>query len=159
MNTFLRILLESPRQPEVVALIEELDAYQTPLYPEQSNHGTDVDILSAPNVLFAVCRTENGEAVACGALSLQPTFGELKRMFTKPASRGQGLARALIEFLEAEAQKRGCCHFVLETGYRQIDAISLYERCGYSRCGPFGEYVSDPNSVFLEKSYDSPNSL
>ena len=63
MKKFPRILLESPRQPEIVALIEELDAYQTPLYPEESNHFTDIDALSAPNVLFAAGRTENGEAV------------------------------------------------------------------------------------------------
>lgn len=153
MKKLPHILLESPKRPEIMSLIEELDAYQMPLYPEESHHGIDIDALSASNVLFAVVRTENGEAVACGALALQPTYGELKRMFTKPAYRGQGLARALITFLETEAQKKGCSHFLLETGYRQIEAISLYERCGYSRCGPFSEYVSDPNSIFLEKSY------
>jgi putative acetyltransferase len=155
MKTAPHILLESPSQPEIVSLIEELDAYQMPLYPEESHHGIDIDALSASNVLFAVARNEHGEAVACGALALQSTYGELKRMFTKPAFRGQGLARTLLAFLEAEAQKRGCTHFALETGYRQNEAISLYERCGYSRCGPFGEYVSDPNSVFLEKPYRS----
>jgi putative acetyltransferase len=159
MKNFPNILLESPNQPEIVSLIEELDAYQMPLYPEEAHHGIDIDALSASNVLFAVIRTENEEVVACGALVLQSTYGELKRMFTKPASRGQGLARALLTFLEAEAHKRGCSHFVLETGYRQIEAISLYERCGYSCCGPFGEYASDPNSVFLEKVYGSPSSL
>jgi len=43
---------------------------------------------------------------------------------------------------------------MLETGYRQLEAIAFYERCGYSRRSPFGEYEADPNSVFLEKLLD-----
>lgn len=154
MNKFQPILLECPNQPELLALIEALDAYQIPLYPQGTHHGINLDALCAPNVLFAVGRTEGAEAIVCGALALNPGYGELKRMFTKPAFRGQGLARVLLTFLEAEAQKRGCSHFMLETGYRQLEAIAFYERCGYSRRSPFGEYEADPNSVFLEKLLD-----
>jgi putative acetyltransferase len=154
MNRFTPILLESPNQPEVLALIQALDAYQMPLYPQGTHHGINLDALCAPNVLFAVGRTEGAEAIVCGALALHSGYGELKRMFTKPAFRGRGLARVLLTFLEAEAQKRGCSHFMLETGYRQLEAIALYERCGYSRRGPFGGYEADPNSVFLEKLLD-----
>ncbi len=41
--------------------------------------------------------------------------------------------------------------FVLETGFRQLEAIALYERLGYKRCGPLGAYVDDPKSVFMAK--------
>ena len=47
----MQIAFESPRQPDVVALIEELDAYQRPLYPAESHHGIDIDQLDAPHVL------------------------------------------------------------------------------------------------------------
>jgi len=38
MTEALRIALEAPDQPDVVALIDALDAYQRALYPPQSNH-------------------------------------------------------------------------------------------------------------------------
>ena len=28
-------------------------------------------------------------------------------------------------------------------------AQKLYESFGFTRCGPFGDYVEDPNSVFM----------
>ena len=40
---------------------------------------------------------------------------------------------------------------MLETGFLQPEALALYERHGYERCGPFGDYVDDPNSVFMRK--------
>ena len=56
MNADVSIALESPDQPEVIALIDELDAYQKPLYPPESHHGIDLAALSRTNVLFAVAR-------------------------------------------------------------------------------------------------------
>ncbi len=147
----MRIALEPADQPDVLALIEALDAYQMPLYPLESHHGIDIAALSAPNVIFAVARDEGGRAVACGAIVLEREYGELKRMFTVPECRGQGLARSLLQCLEAEAAARGCRDFMLETGYLQHEAIALYERLGYRRRGPFGPYAEDPNSVFMHK--------
>jgi putative acetyltransferase len=148
----MRITLEPANQPDVLALIQALDDYQKPLYPAESHHGIDIDALSQPNVLFAVARPADGNAaVGCGALVLGADFGELKRMYTSPAHRGQGIASSLLALLEAEARRRGCTHFALETGYLQPEALALYERHGYRRCGPFGDYVDDPNSVFMRK--------
>jgi len=147
----MHIALEPANQPEVLALIEALDAYQVPLYPAESHYGIDIKALSAPNVLFAVARDEQGSAVACAAIVLEANYGELKRMFTSPGFRGRGIAGRLLNFLEAEARSRGCRHFALETGYLQSEAIAMYERFGYLRCGPFGSYPDDPNSVFMVK--------
>lgn len=151
MPTAITVSLEPAAQPDVIALIEALDAYQIPLYPAESHHGIDMAALSQPNVLFAVARDGEGRAVACGAIVVGPTYGELKRMYTLPSHRGQGIARALLALLESEARSRGVCQFTLETGYLQHDAIGLYERLGYRRCGPFGDYAEDPNSVFMSK--------
>lgn len=147
----MQIEVEPANQPEVLSLIEQLDAYQKPLYPPESHHGIDMAALSQPNVIFVVARDELGQAVACGAIVLEPGYGELKRMFTLPAHRGKGIARALVLRLESEAQARGCQQFMLETGYLQPEAIALYERLGYSRRGPFGTSVEDSNSVFMHK--------
>jgi len=147
----LRIALESAAQPEVVRLIDALDAYQMPLYPPESHHGIDLAALGRSYVLFAVARTATRQAVGCGAMVLNAAYGELKRMWVNPDYRGQGIGRAVLEFLEGEAQQRGCRQFMLETGVRQPEALTLYERAGYARCSPFGDYAEDPNSVFLRK--------
>jgi putative acetyltransferase len=147
----LAIALEPAAQPEVLALIEALDAYQKPLYPAESFHGIDLDALSRPNVLFAVARDANGMAMGCGAIVVEAGVGEIKRMYTEPRVRGKGVGRRLLAFLEAEARARGCSSFVLETGYLQAAALLLYAQAGYEPCGPFGSYTEDPNSVFMRK--------
>jgi hypothetical protein len=73
------ITLERADQADVIALIDELDAYQKPLYPAESHHGIDIGALSRPNVLFAVARDERGAAVGCGAIVLEAGYGEVKR--------------------------------------------------------------------------------
>jgi putative acetyltransferase len=151
----MRIAIEPADQPEVIALVEELDAYQKPLYPAESHHGIDIAALCEPHVLFAVARDAAGEAVGCGAIVLNGEYGELKRMYVRPGQRGRGIARALLEHLEVEAAARGCARFMLETGILQPEALSLYERAGYQRCGPFGDYWDDPNSVFMHKAAEA----
>lgn len=146
------IKLESPNQPEVVALIDQLDAYQLTLYPPESVYALDMASLLQPNVLFAVARNADGAAVACGAMVVTPSYGEVKRMFVAPAARGQGVAQRLLGVLETAALQRGCRQFMLETGPSQPEAIGLYERLGYRVRGPYGDYRDDPLSVFMEKA-------
>lgn len=146
---------ESPRQPEVMALVDALDAYQIPLYPIESHHGIDLDALCAPEVHFLVARDAEGHARACGAVLVAPVdgvmAGELKRMFVQPQQRGLGLGRALLDALEAHARSQGARRLYLETGCRQPEALGLYERAGFARIGPFGSYGEDPLSVFMVK--------
>jgi putative acetyltransferase len=145
------IAFVSANQPEVIALIAELDAYQDTLYPPEARYALDLASLTQPNVVFAVARDAARQAVGCGAIVLGPEFGELKRMFVGPAARGQGLAMRLLTELEAEAAARGCVRVTLESGPYQTEALALYARCGFERCGPFGAYADDPLSVFMEK--------
>jgi putative acetyltransferase len=147
----MRVALESPDQPDVVRLIDELDAYQKPLYPPESHHGIDLAALKAPNVLFAVIRDTDGHAVGCGAIVLGPLYGEIKRMYVIAEERGAGLGRRLLGFLETQARAHGCHRFMLETGVLQHAAIALYQRHGYRFCRPFGAYRADPHSVFMHK--------
>jgi putative acetyltransferase len=145
------IALESPDQPEVIALIAELDSYQDTLYPPESRHAIDLASLKQANVLFAVARDEAGRAVGCGAVVLTPAFGELKRMYVSPRCRGQGIARKLLLVQESESVRAGCKLLKLETGPLQPEALGLYASFGYERREPFGEYKNDPLSVFMQK--------
>jgi putative acetyltransferase len=145
------VALERPDQPEVVALIDALDAYQKPLYPPESHHGIDLPALRDPSVLFAVARLRDGSVAACGAVLLTPGYAELKRMFTHSGLRGRGVGAAVLRFVEEAARDRGASRLTIETGIRQPEALRLYERHGYVRCAPFGQYTADANSLFLEK--------
>ncbi|MYN17971.1 GNAT family N-acetyltransferase [Rugamonas sp. FT107W] len=145
------IAFESPDQPEVIALIDDLDAYQLTLYPPESVYALDLPSLMQPNVRFAVARDAAGAVVGCGAIVLTPEYGEIKRMYVQPAARGQGLARGVLALLEQAALDQGCPEMVLETGPSQPAALGLYERHGFQRCAPYGDYPDDPLSVFMRK--------
>lgn len=148
----MHIAFETPDQPDVHALVEELDAYLYSLYPAENVYALDIGSLLKPNVLFAVVRDANGASVGCGAMLLTPEYGEIKRMYVRPRARGQGIARRLIETLEQQALEQGCRTFMLETGPTQAEALILYERLGYRTRGPFGDYPADPLSVFMQKT-------
>lgn len=147
----IRINFETANQPDVIALIAELDAYQDTLYPAEARYALDLDALCQPHVLFAVARDAQGAALGCGAMVLGPEHGEIKRMFVRPAARGQGAARQIIRALEQAAVERGCRHVMLETGPYQPEALAFYASAGYARRGPFGGYPDHPLSVFMGK--------
>ena len=142
---------ESPRQAAVIRLLDALDAYQSALYPAESNHLLDVDALAASDVRFFVARLD-GEAVGCGALRIDPAgWGELKRMFVSPEARGLKLGRRILDRIEEEARREGLDCLRLETGIHQPEALGLYRSAGYVERDAFGDYSPDPLSVFMEK--------
>jgi len=148
----MQISPESPDQPDVIALIADLDAYQDGLYPPESRHALDLTSLKQDNVRFFVARDTAGQAVGCGAVVLGDAYGEIKRMYVNPASRGQGVARRLLQALESAARDSGCRLLTLESGPFQPEALSLYAALGFERRGPYGDYADDPLSVFMQKA-------
>jgi putative acetyltransferase len=142
---------ESPDQPEVRSMLARLDAYCASLYPAESNHLMDIDSLLQGDVLFLVARGVDGAAAGCAALVNRGSYGEIKRMFVDEAQRGRGTGRQLLEHIGMFAAMCGLRTLKLETGIHQPEALALYERSGFVRCAPFGEYQADPLSVFMEK--------
>src|SRR5262245_59803807 len=141
----------SPRLAGALELIAELDAYLNRLYAADRNYLLDAEALCALEVAFFVARRE-GEIVACGALRrLDDASAEIKRMYVKPAFRGQGVGLAMLLALESHARATGVRRLVLETGIDQPEALALYERHQFVRCERYGEYRDDPTSVFFEK--------
>ena len=72
-------------------------------------------------------------------------------MRTASAHLRKGVARAVVRHIIAEAKRRGYRRLSLETGSMAAfePARQLYAACGFSYCGPFANYVNDPNSVFM----------
>ena len=141
----------APRDPRARRLIDALDRLQTSLYPAESNHLDPIETLERDNVTFLAAFV-GGEVVGCGAVKrISPCYGEIKRMYVEPRVRGRGVGSALMDGLESSLLDHGIDLARLETGVHQPEALTLYERRGYVRIGPFGEYDDDPLSVFLEK--------
>ena len=147
----MHIAFEPANQADAIALIAELDAYQSTLYPPESHHALDLTSVPDEGLLFVLARDDAGQAVGCGAIVLSGEYGELKRMYVRPGHRGQGVAKRILQTLEAAAIESTCSLLKLESGPYQPEALALYARFGYERCGPFGAYTNDPLSVFMEK--------
>jgi putative acetyltransferase len=110
-----------------------------------------VEKLIAQGVAFFVLRDSNAPA-GCGGIQLFGTdYGELKRMFVRPRFRGLGFGKLLLDHLADHARAQGVGLLRLETGIHQAAAINLYERMGFRRIPPFGDYIEDPLSLFYEK--------
>jgi len=142
--------------PEVRGLIGELDEVLGAAYEPHQRHGLSIAQLFEPNVRFFVVRLD-GLAAACGGVALFDDYAEVKRMFTRPAARGRGLAKALLRRIDDEASACGKHVLRLETGPYQREAIGLYQGAGFTRRGPFGHYAQMPAhrielSLFFEKS-------
>jgi putative acetyltransferase len=146
------ISTESPRQPDIVRLVEELDAYLTGLYPPESNHLLDIETLARPDIRFLVARLD-GAAMGCVALRVDPEgCGEVKRLYVPPRARGLGLGRRLLADLEAQARRERLTLLRLETGIHQPEALGLFRATGFREIAAFGDYAPDPLSVFMEKT-------
>ncbi|UVW29549.1 GNAT family N-acetyltransferase [Massilia sp. H6] len=142
---------ETPDQPEIRCLLDQLDAVCAALYPVESHHPMNIASLLADDVLFLVARGSDGAALGCVALVRREGFGEVKCMVVDQAMRGRGTGRRLLEQLATFARMSGVRALKLETGIRQLEAIKLYERFGFTRCAPFGAGQPDPLSLFMEK--------
>jgi ribosomal protein S18 acetylase RimI-like enzyme len=142
---------ERPDTPDALALIEELEAHLEPLYPRESRHGFSVEKLLRERVVFFVTRDEEQAAGCGGVLLVGREYAEIKRMYVRPAFRGRGLGRLMLDHLVAHARAQGLTVIRLETGIHQHEAIALYEGYGFRRIPPFGPYRDDPLSRCYEK--------
>lgn len=150
------VTVEDPRQPEVEALLRAGDAYALSLYPPDSCYMLNLDELVAPGVTVFVARDPQSRALGMAALvDRGDATGELKRLYVDEAGRGQGIATAVMDALEAAAEAQGIRTLQLETGPKQLAAIALYERRGYRHIPNFGPYVGDEFSVCMEKPLGS----
>lgn len=139
------IVQARPDTEAALSLLSELDAYLAgPPYTPESRHAFSIDRLLRENVAFFVVRYADQPA-GCGGLKLfDHAYGEVKRMYVRPAWRGLGLGKALLRHLAAYALERDVSLLRLETGVYQTEAIGLYEGFGFQRRPPFGEYREAP---------------
>lgn len=132
-------------------LIALSDQYMNALYPAESNHLVDLDSLISESFEFYLVRDQI-HPVGCIAIRHFADYAELKRMFVKKEFRGLGHGRRLLEFAVERCRQLGHKKVRLETGIKQPEATSLFERLGFEKIPPFGAYKHDPLSLFYERT-------
>lgn len=86
------------------------------------------------------------DGVAAGCAAFRPLTGkrcEAKRLYVRPAFRGKGIGRALMEALIGEARASGYQELLGDTMPAMQDALSLYERMGFERTAPYLEQPTE----------------
>ena len=147
----MRIELDDLSRPEIHALLNEHLQNMYALSPPESVHALDLERLRRPEITFWTA-WEGTQLVGCGALKeLDPLHGEIKSMRTPETVRRRGAGRVILNHIIAVARTRGYQRLSLETGSMEAftPAQKLYESAGFSYCGPFGEYIDDPNSAYM----------
>ncbi len=145
------LAIESPLDEEVRALVAELNTVLLALSPPEACYHLTVEQMAEPTVTVWIARDE-GTVVGCGALKRHSaTVGEVKRMFTRPDWQGQGIGRRILGEIQAAAEREGLETLVLETGDRHPAAWAIYEKAGFTRCGPVLDYPDSPYSIFYQK--------
>ena len=146
------IAVESPLQDDVRELIAALNAHLLELTPPEFCSHLTVEQMADADTTVWIAR-DAGAAVACGALRRHGDgIGEVKRMYTLPSHRGQHIGGDILAQIEVRAREEGLTQLVLETGHVHDAAWRVYERGGFTRCGPVLDYPLSDYSIFYEKS-------
>ena len=140
-----------PTDPIARPLVEQLtDEYQTrygnyfgePAAAEMNRYPPER--FAAPDGAF-VLLLRDGRPIAGGAfMRYDAVTAEFKRVWTDREHRRQGLARRVLDELEARAVRQGYSRVYLTTGFRQPEARHLYLNTGYTA---LFDLDADPESI------------
>ncbi len=138
------------RNPNFIELVKYLDADLA--IRDGAAHSFYNAFNSIDQIKYVVVLYENDQPQSCGAIKeYVPKVMEIKRMYTLPGSRGQGLASKVLKELEKWATELSIEKCILETGKKQPEAIRLYQKNGYQKIPNYGQYAGIDNSVCFEK--------
>jgi putative acetyltransferase len=147
------IVVDDLSGPEIAEFLDAHVQQMRSLTPVEHAYALDLDELRGPGITFWSI-SDSGEVVGCGALKeLDPRHGEVKSMRTRPASKRGGVASRLLEHIIAEARRRGYGRLSLETGTSDffLPARKLYEKYGFTSCGPFADYQPSEHNTFMTR--------
>jgi GNAT superfamily N-acetyltransferase len=91
----------------------------------------------------------DGHAAGCAALRrFDAQRAEAKRLYVRPQFRGQGVGRALLDWVIAEARTMGYREMVGDSIPQMAVALAMYDRAGFERTGPYAE-APTPGAIYL----------
>jgi putative acetyltransferase len=106
----------------------------TAYYDEATDHLYEVFSQQARSAYFVA--EQDGEVLGGGGIfptaNLPADTVELVKLYLRPAARGRGVGKALINQCLETARANGYAHVYLETTEELTQAIPLYERLGFT---------------------------
>ncbi|MDB5505780.1 MAG: family N-acetyltransferase [Devosia sp.] len=147
------VALETPLQDDVRRLVAALNDHLLPLSPLEFQFKMTVEQMAGSDTSLFVARDDSGRAVGIGALKVHSAaLGEVKRMFTDPAVRGQRVGSTLLAAIVGLAREKGLATLMLETGTGpgMTEAHRLYANSGFAVRGPFLDYPDSEWSAFFQ---------
>jgi len=147
----LEIKIDDLKGQEVAQLVGEHLHKMNLQSPPESIHALGLEALRHSDITFWSA-WEDGELLGCGALKeLNRQHGEIKSMRTTSTHLRKGVAKRILQHIIEEAKSRGYRRLSLETGSMDYfePARKLYLSFGFQFCGPFSDYIEDPNSMFM----------
>ena len=131
-------------------LVKQLDAYLA--ITDGDDHSFYNQFNTLDSIKYVIVVYENNIPLGCGAIKqFDDETLEIKRMYTTPQSRGKGIASKLFVELEQWAKELSYKKCVLETGIRQVEAIGLYKKNGFTLIPNYGQYKGVKDSRCFEK--------
>lgn len=147
----IQLLRTNINDPKFKFLVKQLDQELNDMYGEQMEFFGPHNILQDDT--FALVALENEEPVAIGAFREMNKNGdvEIKRMFVPTQHRGKGFSKMILRELENWAKEKNYTCSKLETGDKNVTAISLYINAGYENIDLFEPYIGVENSLCFAK--------
>ena len=144
--------------PDFVELVRLLDADLA--RRDGAEHSFYAQFNKIDNIKHVVLAYEGDKPAGCGAIKEYAIDSmEVKRMYTRPESRGKGIATMILRELERWTLELSFTKCVLETGKKQPEAIGLYSKNGYRVIANYGQYAGVENSVCFEKELAGKGTL
>lgn len=102
-----------------------------------------LDSLQADNTIYLVALADDTVAGYCGLLQVLDE-ADITNVAVDEAFQRRGIARALLQELFTQAQKRGVTALTLEVRKSNVSALSLYESLGFENCGIRRNFYEKP---------------
>ena len=99
----------------------------------------ELDKFFPPSGCLLLCKDENLFIGTACMRKIGENLGEIKRMYVKPISRGNGIGRKLLETMIKEANRFGYSKLRLDTAPFMKEAQKLYRSVGFHKIDPYPE--------------------
>jgi putative acetyltransferase len=147
------ITTEKSLSDELAHVLQAHWLFCTSSTPIEHVYALDASKLFLPDITVFGARID-GELVGVGAMrKLDQLHAELKSMHTLTKSRGSGVGKAIVAYIEDFARSSGIERMSLETGTNEAfrPARQLYKSLGYQSCEAFGDYVLSEDNTCMTK--------
>lgn len=146
----LQLKRTNSEDPDFINLVKSLNAYLAIVDGE--DHAFYMQYNGMDHLKQVVVAYQEDLPVGCGSFkAFNDKVVEIKRMFVTPGFRGKNVANSILKELELWAKELNYKKCVLETGKRQVEAVSFYSKNNYIIIPNFEPYIGIDNSLCFMK--------